>query len=46
MSLFEQNIIKKRWIKELFLKPEPEFNAGNDKKYKIEAIKNIAIYAN
>ena len=30
---------------ELFSKPKPEFDIGNNKKYKVKAIKNSAIYA-
>lgn len=43
--LLEQNITKKKWINELFLKPKSEFNIGNNKKYKIEVISNNTIYA-
>ena len=32
-------------MNKVFLKPEPEFDAGNNKKYKAEVIKNSAIYA-
>ena len=45
MSLLKQDIIKKRWMNELFSESEPEFDAGNNKEYKIEAIIDSAIYA-
>ena len=32
-------------MNKLFPEPELEFDAGNNKKYKVEAIKNSAIYA-
>ena len=32
-------------MNELFLKPEPEFKASNNKKYKVEAIKDSTVYA-
>ena len=32
-------------MNELFLELELEFDAGNNKKYKIEAIKDNAVYA-
>ena len=32
-------------MNKLFLEPEPEFDVGNNKKYKIEAIIDNAIYA-
>ena len=44
MSLLEQDTTRKRWINELFSKLEPEFNAGNNKEYKIEAIMDNAVY--
>ena len=44
MSLLKQEITKKRRINELFLKPKPEFDIGDNKKYKVETIKDSAIY--
>ena len=44
MSLLEQNTIKKKQINELFPEPELEFDISNNKKYKIETIKNSIIY--
>ena len=32
-------------MNELFPEPEPEFDAGNNKKYEVEAIKDSAVYA-
>ena len=32
-------------MNKLFPKLEPEFNAGNNKKYEVEAIKDSAVYA-
>ena len=45
VSLLEQDITRKRRINELFPEPAPEFNAGNDKEYEVEAIKDSAVYA-
>ena len=45
MSLLEQNTTRKEWINELFLEPEPEFDAGDNKEYKIEAIIDSVVYA-
>ena len=45
MSLLKQNTTRMGWMNKLFLKPEPEFDIGNNKKYKIKAIRNNAIYA-
>ena len=45
MPLLEQDIIRKSRINELFLESEPEFDAGDNKEYKIEAIKDSAVYA-
>ena len=36
---------KKKWINELFSEPEPEFDAGDNKEYKIKAIIDSAFYA-
>lgn len=44
MLLLEQNTTKKRQVNKL-PEIEPELNIGKDKKYKVEAIKNSAIYA-
>ena len=44
MLLWEQNTIKKERINELFPESEPKFDTGNNKKYKVEAIINSAIY--
>ena len=32
-------------MNELFPEPEPKFNAGDNKEYEVEAIKNSAVYA-
>ena len=45
MSLLEQNITRKGRINELFSELEPKFNASNNKKYKIDAIKDSGINA-
>ena len=45
MSLLEQDTTRKGWMNELFPKPEPEFDAGNDKEYEVETIKDSAVYA-
>ena len=45
MSLLEQDITRKGRMNELFLESELEFDVGNNKKYKIEAIIGSAIYA-
>ena len=37
--------MRKERMNELFPEPEPEFNVGNNKKYKVEAIINSAVYA-
>ena len=37
--------MKKRRINELFPEPEPEFDAGNNKKYKVKAIIDNVVYA-
>ena len=44
MLLLEQDITRKKWMNELFSEPEPKFDVGNNKKYKIEAIKNSIVY--
>ena len=45
VSLLEQDTTKKRQMNELFPEPEPEFDAGNNKEYKVKAIINNAVYA-
>ena len=45
MSLLEQNTTRKEQMNKLFPKPEPEFDAGNNKEYKVEIIINSAVYA-
>ena len=45
VSLLEKNTIRKRQMNELFPKPEPEFDVGNNKEYKVEAIIDSAVYA-
>ena len=45
VSLLEQDTTRKGRMNELFPEPEPEFNAGDDKEYEIEAIKDSAVYA-
>ena len=45
MSLLEQNTTRKERINKLFLKPEPEFDTGDNKKYKVEVIIDSAVYA-
>ena len=45
VSLLEQDTTKKGRMNELFPEPEPEFDIGNNKEYKIEAIIDSAVYA-
>ena len=45
MLLLEQDTTKKGQINKLFLEPEPEFDAGNNKEYEVEAIIDSAVYA-
>ena len=45
LSLLEQDTTKKGRMNEPFLKPEPEFNVDNNKKYEVEAIIDSAVYA-
>ena len=45
MLLLEQNTTRKGRINKLFPELELEFDAGNNKEYKIEAIKDSAVYA-
>ena len=42
--LLEQDTTRKGWMKKLFSKPESKFDASNNKKYKLEAIKNSVVY--
>ena len=44
MSLLEQDTTKKRQMNKLFPKPEPEFDAGNNKKYEVKIIKDSVVY--
>ena len=43
--LLEQDTTRKGRMNELFPEPEPDFNAGNNKEYKVDAIINSAVYA-
>ena len=45
VSLLEQDTTRKGRINELFPEPEPEFDAGDNKEYEVEAIKDSAVYA-
>ena len=45
ISLLKQNTTRKKQINELFLEPEPKFDAGNNKEYEVEAIINSTVYA-
>ena len=45
MLLLEQDITRKERMNELFLEPELEFDTGNNKEYKVEAIIDSTIYA-
>ena len=45
VSLLEQDTTRKERMNELFPEPEPELYAGDNKEYKVEAIKNSAVYA-
>ena len=45
VSLLKQNTTKKEWMNKLFPESEPEFDAGNNKKYKVQAIIDSAVYA-
>ena len=45
LSLLEQDITWKEQMNKLFLEPEPEFDAIDNKEYKVEAIIDSAIYA-
>ena len=44
MSLLEQNTTKKGRVDKTLPEPEKEFEAGDNKKYKVEAIINSAVY--
>lgn len=37
---------KKKQVNKLFLKPKPEIEVGIDGEYKVETIRNSAVYAN
>ena len=43
--MLEQDNTRKERMNNLFPKPELEFDAGNNKEYKVEAIIDSAIYA-
>lgn len=43
VSLLQQNPIRKGQVNKLV--PEPKFETSKDKKYKIDAIQNSAVYA-
>ena len=45
VSLLEQNTTRKGRINKLFLELEPEFDAGDNKKYEVKAIIDSAVYA-
>ena len=45
VSLLEQDTTRKGRMNELFPEPEPEFDAGDNKEYEVEAIKDSAVYA-
>ena len=45
VSLLKQDTMRKGRMNELFPEPEPEFNTGDNKEYKVEAIINSAVYA-
>ena len=45
MSLLEQDTTRKEQMNELFPEPELEFHAGDNKKYKVEAIIDSIVYA-
>ena len=44
VSLLKQDTTRKWQTNELFPEPEPEFDAGNNKEYEVEAIINSAVY--
>ena len=45
VSLLEQDTTRKGRMNELFPKPEPEFDAGDNKEYEVKAIIDSAVYA-
>ena len=45
MSLLKQETTRKERMNELFPESKPGFDAGNNKKYEVEAIIDSAIYA-
>ena len=44
MSMLEQDTTRKGRMNELFPKPEPEFDVDDNKKYKVETIKDSTVY--
>lgn len=44
MSLFEQNAIRKEWMNKKI--SDLDFDNGDSKKYKVEAIQDNTIYVN
>ena len=44
VSLLEQDTTREGRMNELFSEPEPNFDAGDNKKYKVEAIIDSAVY--
>lgn len=46
MLLLKQDIIKKKWVNNYKLVQKPEFQVRKDKKYKVEAIWDSAVYIN
>ena len=44
MSLLKEDITRKEQINKLFPEPEPEFDAGNNKKYEVKVIIDSAVY--
>ena len=45
VSLLEDNTTRKEWMNKLFSKLESEFDIGNNKEYKVEAMIDSAVYA-
>ena len=45
VSLLEQDTTRKGRMNELFPEPEPEFDAGDNKEYEVEAIMDSTVYA-
>ena len=44
MSLLEHNTTRKEKMNEIFSEPEPKFDVGINKEYKVKVIKYSAIY--